>query len=98
MNNPRDHAGGDVPLLATKLHAPGWRPGLVSRARLVVALDQAAGSKLTLISAPPGFGKTTLLAEWLALAGGRAAAWVSLDRGDNDPTLFWTYVITSTLR
>lgn len=55
---------------------------------------------MTLVSAPAGFGKTTLLAEWLAddTAGGRATAWLSLDQRDNDAALFWTYVIASLQR
>jgi LuxR family maltose regulon positive regulatory protein len=81
-------------LLATKLYIPKWRPGLVSRPRLVERLWQGAERKLTLVTAPAGFGKSTLLAEWLATspAGERATAWVSLDAGDNDPAIFWTYV------
>ena len=69
------------------------------RPRLSERLDRGAASKLTLVSAPAGFGKTTLLAEWLASApsatGERSAAWLSLDRGDNDPASFWTYVIAA---
>jgi LuxR family maltose regulon positive regulatory protein len=85
-----------VPLLATKLYAPRSRPGLVSRPRLIARLDQGAERPLTLVSAPAGSGKTTLLAEWLAAAAGQSAvAWVSLDPGDNDPLLFWAYVITA---
>jgi LuxR family maltose regulon positive regulatory protein len=86
-----------LPLLATKLHVPAWRPGFVSRPRLVAALERGGGRKLTLVSAGAGFGKTTLLAEWLATtpAGERPVAWVSLDSGDNDPALFWTYVVTA---
>ena len=78
----------------TKFHVPGWRSGFVSRPRLVAALDRHAGRKLTLVSAPAGFGKTTLLAEWLA-AGELPVAWVSLDSSDNDPALFWAYVIAA---
>lgn len=83
-------------LLATKFHQSAWRADLVSRPRLVSVLARGSSSKLTLISAPAGFGKTTLLAEWLASesAIGRTA-WVSLDHGDNDPALFWAYVITA---
>jgi LuxR family maltose regulon positive regulatory protein len=83
------------PLLETKLHVPRRRPGLVARPRLIERLGRASGSKLTMVSAPAGFGKTTLLAEWLAAvsAGGGSAAWLSLDRRDNDPALFWTYLI-----
>ena len=85
------------PLLETKLYIPRWRPGQVSRPRLVERLDQGTEAKLTLVSAPAGFGKTTMLAEWLAAApaGERPAAWVSLDQGDNDPSLFWAYFITA---
>ena len=85
------------PLLETKLYIPKWRPGLVSRPRLVERLDQGAERKLTLVSAPAGFGKTTLLAEWLAAtpASDRAAGWVSLDQSDNDPAYFWVYFITA---
>ncbi|MFN0146382.1 MAG: helix-turn-helix transcriptional regulator, partial [Dehalococcoidia bacterium] len=86
-----------VALLETKLYAPRRPRGLVPRPRLIERLDRGAQSTLTLISAPAGFGKTTLLAEWLATAppGGRSAAWLSLDAGDNDPSTFWTYAITA---
>ena len=90
----------EIPLLATKLYAPRWRPGLVSRARLVTRLDSGATRGLVLIAAPAGFGKTTLLAEWLATRpeGERLTAWVSLDQSDNDPTRFWSYVIAALQR
>ena len=83
-----------TPLLETKLFVPRPRRGLVPRPRLRARLDRGAGSKLTLVSAPAGFGKTTLLAEWLA-AGQRSAAWLSFERGENDPVSFWTYVIAA---
>jgi len=72
----------------------------VPRLRLSERLDRGAASKLMLVSAPAGFGKTTLLTEWLAAgpaapADGRLAAWLSLDRTDNDPVSFWTYVIAA---
>ena len=91
------HTVAGIPLLETKLYIPKWRPGLVSRPRLIERLDQGTERKLTLVSAPAGFGKTTLLAEWLAATPGseRPAAWVSLDQSDNDPTLFWAYFITA---
>ena len=87
-------------LLETKLYMPRSRRGLVLRARLSERLDRGAVSKLVLVSAPAGFGKTTLLSEWLAAgpaaaAGERLAAWLSLDRGDNDPVSFWAYVIAA---
>jgi len=81
-------------LLATKLHVPATRPSLVARPRLTARLASGLRARLTLISAPAGFGKTTLLAEWLAEASadGCRIAWLSLDQRDNDPTLFWSYV------
>ena len=86
-----------APLLETKLQAPRRRRDLVARPRLSERLSRVAESELTLISAPVGFGKTTLLADWLADSGssGRSAAWLSLDQRDNDPALFWTYVVTA---
>jgi LuxR family transcriptional regulator, maltose regulon positive regulatory protein len=83
------------PLLETKLHVPRRRRGLVARPRLIERLSLQAEPALTLVSAPAGFGKTTLLAEWLAAvsADGRRVAWLSLDKSDNDPALFWTYLI-----
>jgi len=87
----------ESPLLETKLYVPRPRRGLVARPRLSERLNRGAASKLTLISAPPGFGKTTLLAEWLASAPARerSAAWLSLDSSDNQPTSFWPYLIAA---
>ena len=86
-----------VPVLETKLYVPRPRRGQVSRVRLSERLDRGTESKLVLVSAPAGFGKTTLLAGWLASAAPsgrqRSVAWLSLDRGDNDPAHFWTYLI-----
>jgi LuxR family maltose regulon positive regulatory protein len=89
-----------APLLETKLYVPRPRRALVPRPRLSQRLDRGSTSKLILISAPAGFGKTTLLTEWLAAgpaapADERLAAWLSLDRADNDPASFWTYVIAA---
>ncbi len=88
------------PLLTTKLYAPPVRPELVSRSRLTQRLDAALsmGRKLTLLSAPAGFGKTTLLSEWAhsrERSGARPVAWLSLDRDDSGPTRFVTYVIAA---
>ena len=85
------------PLLETKLHVPRRRRGLVARPRLSERLSRGAESALTLVSAPAGFGKTTLLAEWLAAApaDGRSVAWLSLDQRDNDPAVFWTYLVAA---
>jgi len=89
-----DNAG---PLLETKLYVPRLRRGLVARPRLIERMSRGAESKLTLISAPAGFGKTTLLAEWLAAnrAAERSAAWLSLDQDDNQPAFFWTYLVAA---
>ncbi len=89
------HTLTGISLLETKLYIPKWRPGLVSRPRLIERMHQGTERKLTLVSGPAGFGKTTLLAEWLAStpASERAAGWVSLDGSDNDPAFFWAYFI-----
>src|SRR4051794_30103665 len=85
------------PLLETKLYVPKPQRGVVPRPGLLERLDRGAEAKLILISAPAGFGKTSLLAEWLASvpATGASAAWLSLDPTDNDPTAFWTYAIAA---
>lgn len=83
-------------LLQTKLFAPPKRSSLVSRPHLIAKLNQGLqqGSKLTLISAPAGFGKTTLVREWLDVAE-RPFAWLSLDEKDADQTRFWTYFLAA---
>ena len=85
------------PLLETKLHVPRQRPGRVARRRLSERLARGGESSLTLVSAPAGFGKTTLLTEWLAdaPAENRSVAWLSLDQRDNDPAVFWTYLVAA---
>jgi LuxR family maltose regulon positive regulatory protein len=85
------------PLLATKLYLPRPRRALVPRPRLRARLDHGAAGALTLVAAPAGCGKTTLLAEWLAAAppDQRAAAWLALDPGDNQPATFWAYLIAA---
>ena len=85
------------PLLETKLHTPRLRTGLVPRPKLLERLSRGAESKLTLISAPVGFGKSTLVAEWLAAAptDGPSAAWLSLDQADNQGGSFWNYMIAA---
>src|SRR5438105_1346943 len=97
MVDSRREMGMASPLLETKIYIPRWRRGLVPRPRLSERLNRAAESELTLVSAPAGFGKTTLLAEWLAAsaADGWSAAWLSLDRNDNQPASFWAYVISA---
>ena len=83
-------------LLLTKLFAPLTRLNLVQRPRLVEKLNKglSSGCKLTLISAPAGFGKTTVVSEWIA-GYGRPVAWLSLDEGDNDPTRFLIYLVSA---
>ena len=83
-----------TPILATKLYIPPLRPNVVSRPRLIERLNEGLHRKLTLISAPAGFGKTTLVSEWLA-GGARPTAWLSLDDQDNDPTRFLTYLVAA---
>ena len=82
------------PPLATKLHVPQPPLQLVRRPHLVERLQQAVERPLTLIAAPAGFGKTTLLSTWLEHAP-VSAAWISLERGDDDLTRFWSYVFTA---
>ena len=81
-------------LLATKLYTPPVRPGLVSRPGLVERLEGGLQRRLSLISAPAGFGKTTLLSEWAARTAA-PVAWLSLDAEDSEPTRFWSYVIAA---
>jgi ATP/maltotriose-dependent transcriptional regulator MalT len=82
------------PLLATKLHVPRLRTHLVPRTHLVDRLKQGVERSLTLVSAPAGFGKTTLLAQWLAESS-LPVAWLSLDAEDNDPTRLLSYFIAA---
>ncbi|HSN42837.1 MAG TPA: helix-turn-helix transcriptional regulator, partial [Propionibacteriaceae bacterium] len=84
-------------LMATKMHVPKLRPGLVARPRLLRLMLPGSAARVTLVSAPPGFGKTTLLADWVhsADAGVRCVAWLSLDQSDDDPVLFWSYLFAA---
>src|SRR5437588_11130429 len=83
-----------TPILATKLYTPRPRPNVVSRPRLIERLNEGLYRKMTLISAPAGFGKTTLVSEWLAGCE-RPAAWLSLDEEENDPARFLTYLVAA---
>jgi LuxR family transcriptional regulator, maltose regulon positive regulatory protein len=84
------------PLVETKFHLPKLRRSLVARPRLSGRLSRGAESRMTLISAPAGFGKTTLLAEWLAATPTeRSVAWLSLEESDSQPASYWTYLITA---
>lgn len=85
------------PLVRTKLYVPQIRRSFVRRARLDERLDRTPYARLTLVSAPPGFGKTTLLAAWLgdSTSPQRPVAWVSLEESERQPASFWTYVLTA---
>jgi LuxR family maltose regulon positive regulatory protein len=85
------------PLVETKLYVPRVRRNVVVRPRLSERLNRGAESRLTLVSAPAGFGKTTLLSGWLAATGNRqrSVAWLSLEESDGRPGVFWTYAITA---
>ena len=90
------------PLVDSKLRVPSGRPRAVPRPRLAARLDPGLHAKLTLVSAPAGFGKTTLLAQWVRTAIARsetppAVGWLSLDPHDDEPGVFWEYVV-ATLR
>ncbi|HET9911360.1 MAG TPA: tetratricopeptide repeat protein, partial [Anaerolineales bacterium] len=96
-----------APILATKLYIPPPRPGVVPRPRLIERLNEglAMGCRVTLISAAAGFGKTTLVSEWISTLTsdpspsgrwtGMRAAWLSLDEGDNDPSRFISYFVAA---
>jgi LuxR family maltose regulon positive regulatory protein len=87
------------PFLEAKLHPPSVRADWVDRARLLRQLEAATRCPITLIAAPAGYGKTTLVAQWLASAREpRVTAWVSLDSSDNDPGRLWTHVATALQR
>ena len=81
-------------LLTTKLYIPQLTLDLVPRPHLYERLDEGLTRKLTLVSAPTGFGKSTLVTGWLSERD-QPAAWLSLDQGDNDPVRFWTYLIAA---
>jgi LuxR family transcriptional regulator, maltose regulon positive regulatory protein len=83
-----------IRLLRTKLFVPRTHPDVVFRPGLDQKLEKGLQRKVTILSAPAGFGKTTLLSCWIK-ASGRQVAWFSIDEGDNDPTRFWSYLITS---
>ena len=84
-------------LLTTKFYVPMTLGPLVARPRLDTLLNESLKRPLTLVSAPAGFGKTTALSTWLrSLQTFQSlVAWLSLDEEDNDPQLFWTYVLTA---
>src|SRR5579863_4106132 len=83
-----------TPILATKLYIPRLRPNVVLRPRLIERLNEGLHRKLTLISAPAGFGKTTLVSAWVEGIE-RPTAWLSLDEGDNNPARFLVYLVAA---
>jgi LuxR family transcriptional regulator, maltose regulon positive regulatory protein len=84
----------ESPLLLTKRRIPHTTAALLARPRLTELLSRQPGGALTLLSAPAGFGKTTLVVDWLQREK-RPAAWLTLDEQDNDPVLFWRYLIAA---
>jgi LuxR family maltose regulon positive regulatory protein len=93
---PAEKSNGPTPLLETKLYVPRPRSELVARPRLADAMHAGADSRLTLVIAPAGFGKTTLVAS--CLAEEKSVGWVSLDASENEPAVFWAYVIRALQR
>ena len=93
-------AAGADPLLLSKLSVPTLRRTLVPRTSLSGRIEEALERKLTVVSAPAGFGKSTLLSTWVAAAsqGDRRVAWLSLDSRDDDPARFWRYFVTALSR
>ncbi len=83
-----------APLLTTKLHVPSIRPELVARPRLVERLKEGLQRRLTLVSAPAGYGKTTLVTHWLHEAG-RPFVWLTLETNDSDPARFLAYLVAA---
>jgi len=83
------------PLIATKFHIPPARTDFVLRPRLRAMLETGSRAALTLVSAPPGFGKSTLVADWVHSRAGIQLAWLSLDESDDQPALFWRYFIAA---
>jgi LuxR family maltose regulon positive regulatory protein len=91
-------AAPDAVVLETKLTPPPARSEHVERRDLVAALEAGSARKLTLVAAPPGFGKSTLLAAWSATHAASTVAWLSLDETDNDPARFFSYVVAALRR
>jgi LuxR family maltose regulon positive regulatory protein len=84
--------GPQQEVLATKLRAPRLRPGWVARRRLIERLRAGSGRELVLVCGPAGFGKSSMLADWVRGIHSRPTGWLSLDEDDNDPVRFWRHV------
>ncbi|MFL6185393.1 MAG: LuxR C-terminal-related transcriptional regulator [Actinomycetes bacterium] len=87
----RSRDGPSFQLIESKLHPPRLRPGMVARTALVERLLTASGGAVVCAVAPPGYGKTTLLAQWAQRKGGRVG-WLTVDPHDNDPAVLLTYL------
>lgn len=83
------------PLIATKFHIPPARADFVARPRLYAMLETGLRAALTLISAPPGFGKSALVVDWIHSRAEPRPAWLALDEGDDQPALFWRYFVAA---
>lgn len=100
MAESRTSSSDDAParerddLLATKFHVPRIRPERLARSRLIERLNEGMAREVVLVCTPAGYGKSTLLANW-AEGSKWPVAWLSLDRGDNDPARFWRYVVAA---
>ena len=98
MGGGAENGTGPV-LVATKLRPPAVRDQVVPRERLLERLRTGSGLALSLVACPAGYGKTTLLAAWReAEAARKPVAWLTLDEGDNDPVVLWSYVIEALRR
>ena len=98
MSGGEEDSSGPV-LVATKLRPPTVRDEIIARERLMEQLRRGAARRLTLVACPAGFGKTTLLAAWYEVGAPRKpVAWLTLDAGDNDPVVLWSYVIEALRR
>jgi LuxR family maltose regulon positive regulatory protein len=91
QRDQRSSAGPAFELVESKLHPPWMRPGIVPRTVLVERLLASQTAQVICVRAPPGYGKTTLLAQWARRKGGRVA-WMTVDRRDNDPVVLLTYL------
>ena len=102
-DHPPADSRGETPvessLVATKVRVPAPRSGLIGRARLIDRLEGGLASRLVLVSAPAGFGKTSLLTQWLAAVAdhGHTAAWLALDQSDNRAHTFWPHLVACLL-
>lgn len=91
----RSRRNSRIPLIRSKFLPPAPPARAVSRPRLLEKLTSGRGRPLTLVCAPAGYGKTTLLSQWVAEAVTTDSAWVTLDAGDADPSRFWTYLLSA---